>query len=193
MEVNRFAKGNFIVFEGLDGCGKSTQIKLLYRFLKKVILKDKKINVKVFREPGGTYLGEKMRYELKRQPFSPQIQLLLFNSCRALLLEKIKKFNKHVILLDRYIYSTHAYQGLKIQKKDILHIEKLVEPIKPDIVFLFTHKKRTDIQDLLEIKDDSVILERFLEQVKENWILVPDMNIKNTFNFLLDSILKMIN
>jgi dTMP kinase len=70
-------KGKFISFEGIDGCGKTTQIK----FLKEYLLK-KGYNILVLREPGGTNVGEKVRDILldKYNFISPVTEMLLYAS-----------------------------------------------------------------------------------------------------------------
>lgn len=179
-----------IVFEGLDGCGKTTQIKLLYKFLKK------RSKVKLLREPGSTKIGEKIRALLKNQEHvSPLTQLLLFTAARNALLEKLKHQSWDIILLDRYIYSTYAYQGQFVDKSVIDQLQQIVDPIKPTCVFLFLHKKRTHIQDQLELTDQDKVKEIFLQQhdcansaCATNWIIVPNLDIKKTFNFIIKNV-----
>jgi len=107
------AKGLFISFEGIEGAGKSTQIKLLTEKLEK-----QGMNVLCVREPGGTRFGEKLRQAIlhSTKPLHPYSEALLFASSRGQLLhEKIlphlEKENS-VIICDRYIDSSLAYQGL---------------------------------------------------------------------------------
>ena len=100
----------FIVFEGLDGSGKSTQQQLLNDKL----LFDK-ISCISFREPGSTVTGDKIVEILEsEQQLSPISELLLFYVSRsAMLEEKIKPAleNYDVVICDRYFYSSIAYQG----------------------------------------------------------------------------------
>ena len=101
----------FITFEGIDGCGKSTQVKLLADHLKKAGK-----NVITLREPGGTPFSEKIRELLLHSEYdlTPVSELMLFESARADLTEKIinpsLKKGKYVIS-DRFYDSTTAYQG----------------------------------------------------------------------------------
>ncbi|MDD5432536.1 MAG: dTMP kinase, partial [Candidatus Omnitrophica bacterium] len=81
-------KGKFITFEGSEGCGKSTQSKLLYQYLK-----DKKYPVVYLREPGGVRVSEKIR-ELLLSPESdicPEAETLLYMAARAQVVNDIIK------------------------------------------------------------------------------------------------------
>jgi len=108
---NKFA-GKFIVLDGPDGCGKSTQTKLLTQWLEQ-----QGIKTETFRDPGTTAIGEKIRQILLKPEhiaMSTRTELLLYMAARAQLWqEKIApalKGNKCVIL-DRWLSSTCAYQG----------------------------------------------------------------------------------
>lgn len=102
----------FIVFEGVDGSGKSTQLKLLHN-----ALMDKGIPTFTTREPGGTPVGEKIRDLLLDPNFSEmqeRTEALLYAAARAqLVAQEIRPKLKagSVVLCDRYIDSTLAYQG----------------------------------------------------------------------------------
>ena len=104
-------KGKFITIEGCEGTGKSTQIKLLEKNLKK------KIKIKTTREPGGSFGAEQIRkliFKSKRQNWSPITEALLHISARSDHLEKIIKPNlkKGIwVICDRFRDSTIAYQG----------------------------------------------------------------------------------
>ena len=104
-------KGKFITIEGCEGTGKSTQIKLLEKNLKK------KIKIKSTREPGGSFGAEQIRkliFKSKKQSWSPITEALLHISARSDHLEKIIKPNLKRgiwIICDRFRDSTIAYQG----------------------------------------------------------------------------------
>ena len=104
-------KGKFITIEGCEGTGKSTQIKLLEKNLKK------NIKIKSTREPGGSFGAEQIRkliFKSKRQNWSPITESLLHISARSDHLEKIIKPNlkKGIwVICDRFRDSTIAYQG----------------------------------------------------------------------------------
>jgi dTMP kinase len=104
--------GKFIVIDGPDGCGKTTQTKLLVDWLKK-----QGVAVETFREPGGTAIGEKIRQILlnpEHIAMSTEAEVMLYMAARVQLWqEKIApalKQNKRVVL-DRWLSSTCAYQG----------------------------------------------------------------------------------
>ena len=108
----RFKKGILITFEGIDGSGKSTQIKKLKNFLLK-----KKINNTYFtREPGGTNLGDATRKLLLKNdainPLNQSLILLLtasrYEHYKKIILPNIKK--KNIVISDRFTDSTFAYQ-----------------------------------------------------------------------------------
>ena len=103
-------RGNLITFEGIEGCGKSTQINKVYNFLKK-----KKINCIKTREPGGTKLAEKIRKLIINDLANNEdnlTELLLLFAARSNHFLKIQKYlNKgYIVLCDRYIDSTYVYQ-----------------------------------------------------------------------------------
>lgn len=133
--------GHFITFEGLEGCGKSTQVELLANWLSA-----RNIPVICTREPGGTMLGEKIRDLLKNGTadtfFSARAELLLFESSRAQHVdEKIfpaLKAGKDV-LCDRFFDSSLVYQGnaRKIARSDIELLNRFAtNGLVPDLTVL---------------------------------------------------------
>lgn len=102
----------FLSLEGIEGSGKSTQIKRLEKFLA-----DAGYRTLVLREPGGTSFGEKLREAIlqSQTPLHPLAECHLFLASRSQLLkEKILPFllePKSVVILDRYMDSSLAYQG----------------------------------------------------------------------------------
>ena len=128
-----------ITFEGIDGCGKSTQIELL-----KSYLKDKLLACHVFREPGGTELSEKVRNLLLHDGLhmDPVTEMLLFSSARSeLISEKVIPLLRDgkIVILDRFYDSTTAYQGYGRSSLEIEHIHTLnsiaSHGVVPDITF----------------------------------------------------------
>jgi dTMP kinase len=105
-------KGLFITFEGLDGCGKSTQMDLLAS-----ALRDRGYVVLVTREPGGTPLGEAIRDTLldpRHKGMSARAEALLYAAARAHLVQEVIRpalRDGQVVLCDRYLDSSLAYQG----------------------------------------------------------------------------------
>src|SRR4051794_11548406 len=106
-------KGLLISFEGTEGCGKSTQISILAERLEKL-----RRTVRHVREPGGTPIGEEIRYTLKHSAknhaMTAEAELLLMNASRAQLVREILRpalEAGEIVLCDRYYDSTTAYQG----------------------------------------------------------------------------------
>ncbi len=106
-------RGRFITFEGGEGCGKSTQIRLLAERLTSLGHR-----VRELREPGGTALGEKIRHLLKYDPAGkgmvPEAELLLMNASRAQLVREVIRpalEAGEVVVCDRFFDSTLAYQS----------------------------------------------------------------------------------
>ena len=106
-------KGIFITFEGIDGCGKSTQCEMLKEYLKE--------NNKDFifvREPGGTVIGERIREILldkKNSQMTARTELLLFEAARAQITDEVIKpalEEGKIVLCDRFFDSSSAYQGM---------------------------------------------------------------------------------
>ena len=135
------SKGLFITFEGTEGCGKSTQIKLLAEHLKAIGHR-----VRLLREPGGTPIGEEIRHTLKHSQnnhaMTPEAELLLMNASRAQLVREIIRpalTAGEIILCDRFYDSTVAYQGygreLDLDKVKAV-INFAVGDTRPDLTFL---------------------------------------------------------
>ncbi len=105
--------GLFITFEGTEGSGKSTQIDILDRRLR-----EQGYDVRKFREPGGTPIGEEIRHTLKHSPanhaMTPETELLLMNASRAQLVREAIRpalAAGAIVLCDRFYDSTVVYQG----------------------------------------------------------------------------------
>ena len=104
-------RGRFITFEGIEGCGKTTQLLLLARHLR-----DRGVTVVTTREPGGTPLGERVR-ELLLDPKltpAPLVELFLLEAARAQLVGNVIAPALEVgkfVLSDRFADSSLAYQG----------------------------------------------------------------------------------
>lgn len=102
----------FITFEGCEGCGKSTQARSLHRKLTKL-----SEGAVLLHEPGGTELGNRIRYLLKwakNMSISPMSELLLFNASRANLMDVVVRpalKQGETVICDRFTDSTLAYQG----------------------------------------------------------------------------------
>ena len=105
--------GKFITFEGGEGVGKTTQIHLLYEFLN-----ERRVKVKVTREPGGDEVGEKIRAVIKSATVTKMDSLcetlLLFAARRDHYIKIIKPLLEqgYTVICDRFYDSTLVYQGL---------------------------------------------------------------------------------
>ena len=138
------SKNPIIVFEGIEGSGKTLHINNVSRYLKK---KNKKF-IKI-REPGGSKTSEKIRKIIlnNKSNFNKVTDLLLYLASRNENIEKIikKNYKKRIILIDRFIDSTLAYQhyGMGINKRLIVSLNKFIlREIKPGFTFLNIVNKR---------------------------------------------------
>lgn len=133
--------GVFITFEGTEGGGKSTQIKLLAERVRGI-----GCAVRVLREPGGTPIGEEIRHTLKHSDcnhaMTSEAELLLMNASRAQLVREVIRPSLaagEVVLCDRFYDSTTAYQGhgrqLDLEKVKAV-IEFAVGTTRPDLTLL---------------------------------------------------------
>jgi len=132
--------GAFITFEGIDGCGKSTQLRLLASELR---VRD--VTVVTTREPGGTPLGQRLRAALLdvQEQVDPLAELLVFAADRA---QHVRKHLRpslaanQVVLSDRYADATVAYQGAGrgFAPELIQEIVQLAtDGLRPDLTLLF--------------------------------------------------------
>ena len=151
----------FIVFEGVEGCGKSFQSKKLYKNLKK-----KKISSILTREPGGTKSAELIRKLIlrdyfgksKREKFDKYTDTLLYLAARnehvkTKILPALKK--KKIVICDRFVDSTIAYQvfGKKVDLKFIKNIhKKILKNLKPNITFILKVSPKSSKETLLKRK-----------------------------------------
>ena len=157
-------KSLFIVFEGIEGCGKTYQSKKLFQKIQK-----KKIPAILTREPGGTKSSELIRNlilkdyfsENSKEKFDKYTDTLLYLAARnEHVKNKIKPalLKKKIVVCDRFVDSTIAYQvyGKKVDKKFIDNIhKKILSNIKPDIVFILKVSKKSSHQRLKKRKTNN--------------------------------------
>jgi dTMP kinase len=171
-----------ITFEGIDGCGKSTQIGLL-----KDWMTVNEIKYSLFREPGGTELSEKIRVLLldSKADMNPVTELLLFSAARSQLIsEKVRPLldTGEVVILDRFYDSTTAYQGYGRRSASLEQIDVLNRlaghNLVPDITFYLKitpeeAEKRTAgiIKDRMENESS-----RFFKAVSDGFDRLADNN-----------------
>jgi dTMP kinase len=132
--------GAFITFEGIDGCGKSTQLRLLAAELREAGL-----NVLTTREPGGTTLGQRLRAALLdvEEQVDPLAELLVFAADRAQHVRTVLRpalADDMIVLSDRYADATVAYQGSgRGFKPDLITeiVQLATDSLTPDLTLLF--------------------------------------------------------
>ena len=191
------SKFPIIVFEGIEGSGKTTHINLVNKYLKK---KNKKF-IK-FREPGGSKNAEKIRKILlnNKSNFNKKTDLLLMLGSRSENIEKIinQNYKKKIIIIDRFIDSTIAYQhyGMGIDIKIIKNINNfLLNRIKPDFTFLNVVNKKNLILRLKKRKNKNrydnfnynfynKVQKGFLKLVKKKKYMIVDSNKPLSYNKL---------
>ena len=159
-------KGKFIVFEGIDGSGKTTQINLLSKWLNSTNLIPKKNQLVITREPGGTQLGQSIRSLLLdisiEKPPNSITELLLYAADRAQHVNEIIRpsLNKgDWVISDRFCGSTLAYQGYgrKLNIKLIKDLENIAtQGLSPDITFLLDIPVEESIKRRINRKDDRI-------------------------------------
>jgi dTMP kinase len=137
---NHAHRGRFITFEGLDGCGKSTQLEKLAS-----VLKAQGSAVVVTREPGGTATGEKIRrllLDTSTAGLSPMAELALMFASRAQHIAEVIQpglADGSIVLCDRFTDSTEAYQGggRKLGSEAVLALHRILcEGLQPDLTIL---------------------------------------------------------
>ncbi len=139
-----------ITFEGIEASGKSTNLKKIVKYLRK-----NNIKYVSFREPGGTNFSEKLRSFMlnKNSKLNNKTDLFLLMASRSENFDKIikKNYKKKVILIDRFLDSTLAYQhyGMKLDKNLILKMSNFIlGNIKPNFTFLSIVNKKKMIERL---------------------------------------------
>ncbi len=186
----------FIVFEGVEGCGKSFQAKKLYNNLRK-----NRIETIITREPGGTKSSELIRNLILKdyftkdtnEKFDKYTDTLLYLAARnEHIKNKIKPalLKKKVVICDRFVDSTIAYQvfGKKVDMKFIKNIHnKILQGVKPNIVFILKVSEKVSKSRLKKRKTKNRydnFDQSFYSKVQKSFIKIA----KNKKNyFVLDS------
>ena len=171
-------RGRFVTFEGIDGCGKTTQLRLLFKTLKK-----QKIRVRVTREPGGTPLAEKIRALIlapRNRGLSPRCELLLYLAARAQHVEeKIRPALEQgrLVLCDRFADATFAYQGggRNLKQADIRRLNRFAcAGLSTDLTFLFDLPAKTALERVSRGRRMTDRMEkegvRFMEKVRQAYL-----------------------
>jgi len=176
----RNSEGVFIVFEGIDGSGKTTVMDKVYHYLSHRHYD----LVKLFEPTNGKW-GQKIRdVSFKhRNAITPEKELNLFILDRKENIEKNIKpalREKRIILMDRYYYSTIAYQGALGLDKE--HIKKIHDEfiIEPDLVLIFDIKPETGLSRILKNRNGKTTefeKPEYLKKVRNNYLEFKNKNI----------------
>ena len=202
------SKKPIIVFEGIEGSGKSHHISVVSKYLTK-----KKINHIKIREPGGNPNSEKIRKLIlnNKSSFNQNTDLLLYMAARSENIDIIKKsFNKKIILIDRFTDSTIAYQhyGMGIDLNLIKTLNKyLLQNIKVSFTFLnivnkknlqkrLKKRKTLNRYDKFKISFYNRVQKGFIKLSKEQknkyQLINSNLEIKKNEKLLLSKIDKLI-
>ena len=202
------SKKPIIVFEGIEGSGKTHHINKISKYLDK-----KNVSYMKIREPGGSLNSEKIRRLIlnKKSNFNIHTDLLLYLAARSENINLIKKFyKKKIILIGRFIDSTIAYQhyGMGIDLKIINIINKfLLEKIKANFTFLnivnrknlfqrLKKRKSLNRYDQFDINFYNKVQKGFLKLAKSNKksykIIDTNFDIKKNEDLILNQLKKLI-
>jgi dTMP kinase len=203
--MNAILAGKFLVLDGPDGCGKSTQTRLLSEWIA-----EQGVDVVSYRDPGTTLVGEKIRdilLDTAHEGMGDNVEVLLYMAARAQL------WKEHLgpdltagkcVLMDRWLSSTCAYQGwaggFSIEK--VIKIGKdSLERIWPDLTIVLDVDAETAAArmqrdlDRMEQKGDA-----YHAKVREGFLKLPDIessvkvvDARQTVEQVHDDILKLIN
>ena len=202
------SKKSVIVFEGIEGSGKSFHISNVSNYLKK-----KGIDFIKIREPGGVLNAEKIRKLIlnNNSSFNKNTDLFLYFAARSENMDLLREnYKKKVILIDRFIDSTIAYQhyGFGLNLKLIKEVNKyLLKNFKIDFTFLNTVNKINMVKRLKVRKSINrydkfnynfyqKVQKGFLKLAKKNrkkYLLInSNLDIKNNKSIIIDKIKKLI-
>ncbi|CEG11600.1 putative thymidylate kinase [groundwater metagenome] len=165
----------FIVFEGIDGSGLSTQSRLLKEYLTKTSAK-----ILLTKEPTDGLIGMLIRSTLRKQiKFDDKTLALLFAADRMDHLASIKFNNYDYVISDRYYISNFAYQSQTIDLNFLIEINKFAR--KPDSVIFLNVKPETCIERITRNRDNIELYENIekLKATKENYLKIMDYLRKN--------------
>ena len=197
-----------IIFEGIEGSGKTSHINYVSKYLKSRGIKHIKI-----REPGGTKNSEKIRKMIlnNKSTFNKDTDLLLYLAARSENIYQLKEYyKKKIILIDRFVDSTIAYQhhgfGLNLSIIELLN-KYLLKNFRIDFTFLnivnktnmkkrLRMRKKLNRYDKFQFKFYDKVQNGFLKQAKKNknkyLIVDSNLDIKINKKIILDKIDKLI-
>jgi len=199
----------FITFEGIEGAGKSTQIRLLTEYFQQ-----QGLEVCVVREPGGTSIGDQIR-ELLLNPSETEMalktEMLLYAASRAQLVEEVIRpalKRNQLVLCDRYIDSSIAYQGYGAEGNldEVIQINRIAtNDLQPDRTYLLDLplvvsqerlRSRGQKKDRIEQKEEPFharVREGYLKWAHENQqrikVISAYQSTENVFHEILSDLL----
>ncbi len=203
-----FRKKPVIVFEGVEGSGKTFHLKNVKNYLKK-----RKIDFINIREPGGSKNSEKIRKLIlsNKSSFNRETDLLLYLAARSENLDLLRKYyKKKIILIDRFVDSTIAYQhyGLGVDLKLIKFFnDNLIKRFKIDFTFLnivsknemvkrLKQRKKLNRYDKFDQKFYKKVQIGFLKLAKKNTkkykIINSDLDISHNKSLIIKKIEKLL-
>ena len=201
----------FITFEGIDFCGKSTQVELLKNFLVK-----KGREVIVIREPGGTEISERIRdilLDRKNSEMKMETEFLLFSSSRSQLVRQviIPSLQQDIIVIsDRFHDSSTAYQGYG-RGLDVEKIKQInsfaIADVLPDVTFLIDISveeslKRKSLKSHSELDRIEISSDNFYQKVRQGYLKIAEdenrfvvidgsLKIEEIHNIIIDKIMSL--
>lgn len=205
-------KGFFVAIDGIDGCGKTTQIKRLSEYLSNL-----QIPFFITKEPGGTEIGKVLRKVLVSKDYhlEPETELLLYSADR---LEHQKKVvipyldMNYAVISDRFISSTYAYQifGRKLERRILDYLKDISVFVYPDLTIIIDVEPEIALNRAKErLKKDNLIFAEgkfesldvdFYNRVREGFYWYKDnfenveiVNGNRTIEELFDDIKNRIN
>ena len=164
----KLKRGILIVFEGIDGSGKTTQAEILMKNLQK-----KGVDAVYFQEPSKGKWGHLVkRKALIADSLSPREELALFQKDREDNVEKNLKpalQQKKVVILDRYYFSTMAYQGARGINPERIRRDNEKFAVRPDMVFILDVEASKGLKRIEDRKKKDMLFERedYLVKVRE--------------------------
>ena len=176
--------GKFITFEGIDGSGKSTQLKML-----EVVLRSRGVDLVITREPGGTALGRALRSAFleTKEEVAPMAELLSFAADRAQHVEFLIKpaiAAGRVVISDRYADATFAYQGAGRgfpEDKVLQVIDLATGGLKPGLTLFFDIEVEEAIRRMSSREESQAMRNRmdeetdqFYERVRNSYLGIAE-------------------
>lgn len=199
----------FIVLEGVDGSGKSTQAKNIVEYIRKNYPRR---SIVLTREPGGTFMqvSESIREVLLKNDMDDYTRALLYAASRYEHQLQIKKWieNGFIVICDRYIYSSLAYQSNEeLSMEEIMQINRYNDIIKPDHILFFrtninTYRERKNLRsktrelDAIETKPDEFFLKvitNYGKALEYEWSKIIEIDANKSIEEVTSNTLNIIN